>query len=56
MVTVWWNDQGVIPYSLQQPGKTVTAIPYCRDNNILREKLIKKKTSTAQSARRNITA
>ncbi|XP_046829265.1 histone-lysine N-methyltransferase SETMAR-like [Vespa crabro] len=42
MVTIWWNAQGVIHYSFLQPGETITAMSYCRDIDVMHEKLMKK--------------
>ncbi|XP_014473085.1 PREDICTED: histone-lysine N-methyltransferase SETMAR-like, partial [Dinoponera quadriceps] len=42
MVTIWWNAKGVIHYSFLQPGKTITAESYCREIDVMHEKLVKK--------------
>ncbi|XP_035727341.1 histone-lysine N-methyltransferase SETMAR-like [Vespa mandarinia] len=42
MVTIWWNAQGVIHYSFLQPGETITAMSYCREIDVMHEKLMKK--------------
>ena len=47
---MWWNAQGVLHYSFLQPGETITAMSYCREIDVMHEKL-KKTTSIAQSAR-----
>ena len=52
MVTIWWNAKGVIHYSFLQPGETITAESYCREIDVMHEKLMKKQPAE----RRNITA
>ncbi|KAK2578993.1 hypothetical protein KPH14_012652 [Odynerus spinipes] len=42
MVTIWWNAQGVIHYSFLQSGETITAESYCREIDVMHEKLTKK--------------
>lgn len=45
MVTVWWSSEGIIHYSFLEPGKTITAESYCRELQIMHEKLCVKQPS-----------
>lgn len=39
MVTVWWSSAGVIHYNFLKPGETITAEKYCREIEIVHQKL-----------------
>lgn len=40
MVSVWWSKAGVIHYSFLEPGETITAAKYCREIEIVNQKLL----------------
>ena len=41
MVSVWWCRKGIIHYSFLKPGDTITAETYCREIDIMYQKLLK---------------
>lgn len=38
-MSVWWCCNGVIHYNFLQPGQTITAVSYCRDLDLMHQKL-----------------
>ena len=42
MITVWWCNKGIIHYSFLQPGTTLPSDSYCRDIDIMHERLCNK--------------
>ena len=39
LLSVWWCCNGVIHYNFLQPGQTITAESYCRDLDLMHQKL-----------------
>lgn len=39
LLSVWWCCKGLIHYSFLQPGQTITADSYCRDLELMHQKL-----------------
>jgi histone-lysine N-methyltransferase SETMAR len=41
----WWSATGVIHYSFLKPGETITAEKYCREIEVVHQKLAKKQSA-----------